>query len=180
MKLILGALMGLMLAATASADSVWTYSGNAISGPWHDFLGPNPCGCALSGSVAFDALGNATSWDFTDGTHELTNLNSTGRFSDTGSIMSGSPFSEWAVDLTGAGIYMFTGFYGSNYEATDGVLLGNSLLWLSEEGNKGVWVDGPVPTTEPASLLLLGAGLAALAFKRRRKPADTSVWETLA
>lgn len=176
MKLILGAFLGLMLAATASADSVWTYSGNAISGPGHDFLGPNPCGCALSGSVAFDALGNAASWDFSDGTHELTQANSSASFYG---IFSPIVFGGWYVTIAGNGVSMLTEFYGSNYEATDSVVMGQNVF-LMEEGNKGVWVDGPVPTTEPASLLLLGAGLAALAFKRRRKPADTSIWETLA
>ena len=181
MKTLLVALAFLLFAGVSQADSVWTYSGNAVSGPDHAFLGPNPCACSIDGTVTFGADGSALAWSFTDGSHTLTNLNSTGRFFDTGTIKHGPAFSEWFVDLTGAGIYMFTEFYGSNYEATDGVLVGGTSLWLSEEGNKGMW--SVVATPEPSTLLLLGAGLVGLLARQRMKTKRTqvsgAVWEPL-
>jgi hypothetical protein len=58
----------LFVPALARADSVWTYQGNSIDyfqgvnpGP----IGPNPCNCALTGSVTLDASGTPLSWSFT-------------------------------------------------------------------------------------------------------------------
>ena len=68
----------------------------------------------------------------------------------------------------------FNGSYGDAQDSVWGV-----GVPLGVESNPGTWTE-TVATPEPGSLLLLGIGLAALAFKRRRKPADTSVWETLA
>jgi hypothetical protein len=68
MKAVLGIVLGLMLAGTASADSVSSYAGNTKNG----------CNCARDGSVTLGADGSALTWDFSDGTHELTNINSSG------------------------------------------------------------------------------------------------------
>jgi hypothetical protein len=80
MKLILGAFLGLLLAATASADSVWTYQGQSQNlFHMNPFLPPaaNPCGCALTGTVTLRDAFTPISWDFTAGNLTFTDLNST-------------------------------------------------------------------------------------------------------
>jgi hypothetical protein len=49
MKAVLGIVLGLMLAGTASADSVWSYAGNTMNG----------CNGAMDGSVTLGADGSA-------------------------------------------------------------------------------------------------------------------------
>lgn len=177
MKTLIVAALLLVSAGAASADSVWQYQGNSTPGANNLIDNAlNPCNCALSGSVTFDSSWNVLSYDFTDGTHTLTQANSTGYFDPFYEMTSTTPFAEWFVSLRGTGISMLTEYYGSGYEATDDVYNGSTFLYV--EGNRGSWTD-PVSTPEPSSLLLLGAGLAALALKRRHKPADTTVWESL-
>lgn len=163
------------LTSVAEADSVWTYTGNSQGGALSD---PNPCNCALTGSVTFDSSWNVLSYDFTDGTHELTQADSTGvinPFFMTGTI----PFAEWHVALDGGGVRFLTENFGSVGEATDSVLV-DTDLFLLEEGNRGVW-SGPVSTAEPATGLLVGLGLAVVGLMRRRrkKLVDPVVWEKL-
>jgi hypothetical protein len=69
------------------------------------------------------------------------------------------PFTTWKLFLVGTSFDLFTGFEGSAFEATDS---GPSLF---VQGNKGVWTEStPVGTPEPNTLILLGAGLTALAL----------------
>lgn len=146
MKTILATLALAFLSCTASADSLWTYTGNTMAG----------CSCSLDGSVTLGADGSALSWDFTDGTHELTNLNSTGGIDAFYllSNQSGTPFRDWAISLTDAfGWQIRSVNYGSAFEA------GDSSGMSGEQGNPGVWVDPPVSTPEPRTIVLLGAGL---------------------
>jgi hypothetical protein len=161
MKIVLGTLLALMFAVTASADSVWTYAGNSVSGA-SNVPTVNPCGCAIDGTVTLDATGNAISWNFTDGTHTLTQANSSGSISSS-LISNGTFFSTWSILLeTGDGISLFSGFIGSTFEATDSVVAGNSLF-MFEEGNHGVWTEVvATPTPEPATGLLIAVSLAIL------------------
>src|ERR1700682_5013269 len=116
MKTLLVASALLLFAGVSQADSVWTYAGNNVSGATNlgplPVVGPNPCQCALSGTVTLDSLGQAVGWDFTDGTHTLTNLNSVGAFSTSYGIPGpGTPFFTWLVLLQGQGVTMLTEFY---------------------------------------------------------------------
>jgi PEP-CTERM motif len=181
MKLIFGAFLGLLLAATASADSVWTYQGNTLDYPIGVNLPGQPTTLspyALDGSVTLDNAGLAVAWRFTAGPETLTNLNSTGIIIHGSSI--GLPgdrvnFNFWDIFLTGTdGEWISSIFEGSYSDAQD-----ESTSGVYVRANPGSWTD-PVSTPEPGTLALLGVGLAALVFKRRRKPADTTVWETLA
>lgn len=160
MKIILGTLLAFIFATIASADSVWTYTGNSVSGASNDPI-VNPCHCAIDGTVTLDATGNAISWNFTDGTHTLTQANSSGSI-ESSIFPNGTFFSTWSILLeTGDGVSLFSNFFGSPFEATDNVAVGNSLF-MFEEGNRGVWTEVGVSTPEPSTGLLIAFGLALL------------------
>ena len=154
MKFVLGMLLVLACSVTASADSVWTYTGNSISSPGVVGM-PNPCGCAISGTVTLDAAGDATAWDFTDGTHTLTQANSTGLI-ESHSSSSTVLFSTWEISLSSSNVSFFSGFTGSGFEATDSVLAAGSL-YLFEQGNRGKWTE-TVATPEPGTGVLIACG----------------------
>jgi hypothetical protein len=180
MKFVLGILLGLMVVGTASADTTWVYTGNTMNGfvfSQQDFSGAN-CSCALDATVTLNASGNAVAWDFTDGTHTLTNLNSTGTIDPF--EQSATPFATWFVSLSGSGTQFFSQFFGSAGEATDFSSV-NGMGFGYEEGNHGTWSMGPVGAAEPATGLLVGLGLAVVGLTRRRKkkPFENTVWENL-
>jgi hypothetical protein len=180
MKLVLGILLGLMVAGTALADTTWDYAGNTMNGfifSQQSFGGPN-CNCALDGTVTLDASGSAVSWNFTDGTHTLSNLNSTGVINPF--EQSSTPFATWFVSLSGGGTQFFSQFFGSAGEATDFSAV-NGTGFGYEEGNHGTWSMEPVGAAEPATGLFLGLGLAVMGLMRRRKkkPFENTVWEKL-
>jgi hypothetical protein len=195
MKWVLVVLVGLVLgatASTASADSVFTYTGNTISfigGPG-PLQGVNPCNCALDGSVTLNAGGQAVAWNFTDGTDVLTNLNSTAVFDPfacfgcgTGASPSAQdsiPFEFWKFTISGNGVTMSSMFNGSIGDAQDSATSPTVTLLVSSDPGK--WAESTVAATEPATGLLVGLGLAVagLMRRRRRKPVDSTVWETLA
>jgi hypothetical protein len=171
----------LFFAGAASADSVWTYSGNSTNKySQNPFAAPtaNPCGCALQASITFDSANQFEAWSFTAGNLTLTNLNSTlSGFLGPEQPGWGLP-SYWYLDATGlGGQTIITKWGGSIDEALDQG--GN----LSVGSNPGFWTD-PVATPEPSTLLMLGAGLLGLlarqrmAAKRSRNP--EAVWEPLA
>lgn len=186
MKFMLGALLGLMLAGAASADTVWTYTGNIMDGSIPAQKSGPGCNCALAGSVTIAGpVGPflpAVAWDFTDGTHTLTQANSIAVF--TASIFPGAPlFSTWTVNIVGSNWFFHTQFYCSATEATDssfGMTPDGLALFGFLEGNHGVWTQA-VPSIEPATALLVGVGLAVVGLMRRRKKTslDTSNWENL-
>ena len=150
--------MTLLFCSVASADSVWTYTGNTTSGA-SNVPTSNPCNCAIDGTVTLDDAGNAIAWNFTDGTHTLTQLNSTGTI-DSDLIGTGSTFFTWSVKLqTGDGVSLFSDFIGSTFEATDSVVAGGSLF-MFEEGNHGLWTEQTIATPEPGTAVLLAIGLA--------------------
>jgi PEP-CTERM motif len=157
MKTFVVSLILACLGVTASADTVWTYTGNlrsnnivvGIPGGFN-----NPCACALTGSVTFDDAGNVVAWDFTGGILTLTNLNSSGQF---GFLFSDGTISHWDILLAGlpAEFFIRTEFNGSITHAIDFSTGGVNVL-----GNPGTWVESSVP--EPSTLVLLGIGLAGL------------------
>jgi hypothetical protein len=180
MEFVLGILLGLMVAGTASADTTWVYTGNTMNGfvfSQQDFSGAN-CNCALDGTVTLDASGNAVSPDFTDGTHTLTNLNSTGAINPF--EQSSTPFATWFVSLSGSGTQFFSQFFGSASEATDSSSV-SGVGFGYEEDNHGTWSMNPVGAAEPATGLLVGLGLAVVGLMRRRKKKrfENTVWENL-
>jgi hypothetical protein len=179
-KVVLGVMVGLVVVGSAAADTVYTYTGNTMNGfvfSNQNFSEPN-CNCSLSGTVDLNSAMVAVSWSFTDGTHTLTNLNSSGTINPFDG--SSTPFATWSVSLTGGGIQFFSQNYGSHDEATDFSSV-NGNLFGYEEGNPGKWTTGLVATTEPATGLLLGLGLAVagLMRRRRKKTVDATVWESL-
>jgi hypothetical protein len=179
MKVLLGMFLSLSFAGMASADTVWTYAGNTMNGfVFSDQAFTEPdCHCSLNGTVTMDASMNAIAWSFTDGTHTLSNLNSTGAIDPF--EQSSIAFSTWFVSLSGGGINFFSQFDGSAGEATDSSSV-NGTLFGYEEGNHGIWTE-TVATAEPATGLLVGLGLAVagLIRRRRKKPIDSTVWEHL-
>jgi hypothetical protein len=164
MKTFVVSLILACLGVTASADTIWTYTGNPRSN--NTVVGipggfNNPCACALTGSVTFDDAGNVVAWDFTGGILTLTNLNSRGTF---GFLFSDGTISHWGVLLHGipAEFFILTEFNGSMTHAIDFSTGGVNVL-----GNPGTWVESSVP--EPSTLVLLGVGLAGLLAGKRRQ-----------
>lgn len=178
MKFFLGLILGLFVVTTASADSVWTYTGNTMNGfvnSSQSFSEPD-CNCALDGTVTLSSALNPVLWTFTDGTHTLTQANSTALIDPF--EQSSIPFQTWLVHIAGGGVEFWSQFTGSNGEATDFSAVNGSLLGY-EEGNHGTWTAS-VAATEPATALLVGVGLAAVGLMRRKKKTlDTSGWENL-
>ncbi len=171
MKILLAIFSLLVFVGTASADSVWTYTGNSMSG----------CNCALDGTVTLDSSGDATAWDFTDGTHELTQLTSSGSVNHSSQL--GNPFQTWKILIDDGTFEFFSQFTGSAFEATDLSLndvAGTQFGFL--QGNHGVWSQGTVATPEPATGLLVASGLlfVGLMRRKRKKPLDSVSWDRLA
>jgi hypothetical protein len=175
MKILLATLAFALVAGTASADTVWTYQGNSVGSQNPFLLGPpNPCGCALSGSVTLDSDGQPIAWSFTDGGLTLNQGDSTFYSAGFGQIELGAfPF-EWSVAVTDGIDGLFTQNYDNGFEATDGGTNG-----LMVQGNRGVWTD-TVSTPEPSTLALVGLGLLALVSRGRKRAKVSSVWEPLA
>lgn len=157
MKVFLGLILGLFVVTTVSADSVWTYTGNTMNGfvnSSQSFSEPN-CDCALDGTVALSSALDPVLWSFTDGTHTLTQDNSTALIDPF--EQSSIPFQTWLVHIVGGGIEFWSQFTSSNGEATDFSAVNGSLFGY-EEGNHGTWTASVV-ATEPATALLVRAWL---------------------
>jgi hypothetical protein len=205
-KIVLGLVFASMVAAAASADTVWSYQGNVINyvggidfGPggappgaaWDQ--GVNPCNCALDGTVVLNDSGKAIAWSFTIGSHTLTNLNSSAAFfpfncfgcgaGNVPSSLDSVPFgpAAWAFTITGQGIELDSKWRGSLLDARDeGFTLGSNSFFLDVESDPGTWTE-TVAAAEPATGLFVGLGLAVFGLMRRRrkKPLENAVWEKL-
>jgi hypothetical protein len=170
-KLLLAILALAVLAGTASADTqTWTYTGNSVSGPsqGQNPLPPNPCGCALDGTITFaspmtgltQTQQDVLSYSFTDGAYTFNQANSTLGFSAFTAANQPS-FEEWFLEVTALdGTLAFFSEGYDTYEATDSGIGG-----LYVQGNQGTWTDS-VATPEPGTLALLAVGLGLLLFKR--------------
>ena len=118
-------------------------------------------------SLAVDSEGSnastVASWNFTDGTHTLTNLNSTAYFDPfVGFNDVNHPFANlhYGVDIVGTNGVDFSISAYEIAEATDSITV-NNIGYGYEEGHPGTWTE-VVSAPEPGSLLLLGLGLSAL------------------
>lgn len=173
MKAIILAALFILLAGSASADTIWQYTGQSTSDPSvgqldfeHQVFVPtaNPCGCAIAGSLTLSG-GVPVLWDFTAGAINLTNLNSSISLDDMAWVGNPNLFSGWVMQITGQGASLYSSFYGSNYEATDGVVVGGQS-YEYVQGNHGIWTDPPIGTPEPrvSDTLLLCLMLFALGY----------------
>src|ERR1700738_681044 len=76
-----------LIPALARADDIWTYTGNSVSGEsmGQNPLPPNPCGCALDGTITFaspmtgltQTQQDVVAYSFTDGAYTFNQSNST-------------------------------------------------------------------------------------------------------
>ena len=178
----------LFIPALAKADSVWTYAGNTVGyydgvdlGPT---LPPNGPGFypgegyvtvspAMSGTVLLNDSFQAIAWSFTMDSLTLTNFNSTASFfpfncfgcnyGSTPNNGDNTPFETgaWKFVITGSGVAMLSQWRGSTLDARDEVDAPG--VYDVVQSDPGTWTEA-VSTPEPGSLLLLAAGLAALAL----------------
>ena len=164
-----------LIPALAKADSVWTYQGNgpfASNAPGEGFT--------LTGTVLLNNNDQAIAWDFVAGPDVFTNFNSTGTINPFACTNCTKPFSYWFIMLddptglspVGAGTHLISFSAGAGFvPPVYGNLTAFDIAWNDDgsfgqvvtPNNPGVWT-AVVSTPEPGSLLLLGAGIAALAL----------------
>jgi len=159
----------LFIPALAKSDSVWTYQGNVAS--FGGFIESE--GYALSGTVLLNNNDQAVAWNFTTGTPGntvfFTNFNSTGTINPFASSGSQVPFTFWNINLvTATGDIDGDAAVLESSNAFDDVSDFNGGYLAFALGNPGVWSE-VVSTPEPGALLLLGAGIAALALTISQK-----------
>ena len=161
-----------LIPALARADSVWTYQGNSVSIPASLSAGSE--GFALSGTVLLNSSDQAVGWNFVAGPDIFTNFNSSGLINPFActSCSNQTPFAFWDIYLvslpgkyyyngnTHEGMISSSGTTGSFDAATNS---DGSLGQVYVVGNPGTWTE-VISTPEPGSLLLLGAGVTALAL----------------
>jgi hypothetical protein len=164
-----------LVPALAEADSVWTFEGNLTDpGTWHGGQPVTHCNCDLDGTILFDDNFKVLAYSFTDGTHTLNNQNSTSVFNlqvGGGTFNGGGTFTVplgiWSIEVTGGDVLFHTDYFGPTQGAVNMnyVDVGNQLFGFGQanSGQNGSWTE-VVSTPEPGSLLLLGAGITALAL----------------
>jgi hypothetical protein len=166
----------LFIPVLAKADSVWTYQGNAVSAP--GFMSGET---ALVGTVLLNSNDQVEAWSFSASNNQelnpsaLTNLNITNAtfnlFNCTS--CSGTPLKGWFISMvflappplsdTG-GIFLSSSWNPDTGVGLDYVNNHNGGFGqVNVTNNPGVWTE-VVSTPETGSLLLLGAGITALAL----------------
>jgi hypothetical protein len=187
----------LLIPALAKSDTVWTYTGNTMHlGQFSDpaFLQSGGCGCAIDGTFTLTTdtfssqtqtreWGSPTAWNFTDGTHTLTNANSTAAIELT--QLAGGPL-LWNISIFNSNWILFSQFIGSGFESQDtSGKFGNSMFSPAGnfgylEGDRGTLMesvslgdgdhdgDDPKSTPEPGTLALLGVGLVGLLARKAK------------
>lgn len=193
MKLALGILALALLAGTARADEIYSYTGPAPA----DLSGSFTTSALLvsdgSSNLINALFSNALSWNFTDGKDVWTPANST--FDGGAFVNPDGTFLIWGFTLvSNSGLYAFShttqgAFYYQDDTPVGDSWTANQNLW---EKPKGSWTmaDPPSSVPEPSALmsLLLAACMLACIWvsgyifgqdsitKQRR----AKVWEPLA
>ena len=192
--LLLGFLCAIVLAPSATADTVYTYTGN----PFTEFQGTDACiggvgecSITLSFTLAFPLPANfgsgfltlvtPLSFSMTDGVHTLTQLNSTPFFLvETGptgqidfwGISASTPLvpPEQFFLVTQRTASVVFGDDDTNTFTAVGNGDFNSTGFARVLDNPGTWTISTVPhVPEPSSLMLLSAGLLGLTPTFRKK-----------
>jgi hypothetical protein len=162
----------LFIPVLAKADSVWTYQGNALSAP--GFMSGET---ALTGTVLLNSNDQVEAWSFSAVNNEelnpsvLTNFNTTNVSFNLFNCAScsGTPFKGWSISMLVlgpgiSGIQMYSVWNPDTGVGIDYVNNHNGGFGqVNVTNNPGVWTE-VVSTPEPGSLLLLGAGITALAL----------------
>jgi hypothetical protein len=160
----------LFIPMLAKADSVWTYQGNALSAP--GFLSGDG---ALTGTVLLNSNDQVEAWSFSalNGTVPLvlSNFNTINASFNlfNCSSCSGTPFKGWSISMVAPGPGINGVEMVSFWNPDTGVGLdlvdnhNGGFGQVNVTNNPGVWTE-VVSTPEPGSLLLLGAGITALAL----------------
>jgi hypothetical protein len=165
----------LFIPTLAKADSVWTYQGNALSAP--GFMSGET---ALTGTVLLNSNDQVEAWSFSALNNEelnpsvLTNfntINATFNLFNCASC-SGTPFKGWSISMF-VPPPPFSGLAGIDMSSSWNPATGVGLDYVNNHNggfgqvnvtnSPGVWTE-VVSTPEPGSLLLLGAGITALAL----------------
>jgi hypothetical protein len=157
-----------LIPALAKADSVWTYTGNGVGdivdfpqfnlGNGFPIIGTVTFENPLTGIPPFPQNYPTESFSFSQGSFTFNNSN--GVLEINPYDLTSVPFLQWTFlvfDLSGNMVMRSVAY--DHAESTDFGPAG------SEQGNRGTWTEvTPVSTPEPNTVVLLGAGLAALAL----------------